>query len=53
MGEPLDRVARIEQHAGAEQRARRHHLHRRHGEPERAGAGDDEHRDGVDEGDGL
>ena len=46
VGEPLERVAGIEHHAVAEHRARRDHLHRRHGEAERAGTGDDQHGDG-------
>ena len=48
-GEPLQRGRRLEQHAAAHQPAAGQHLHRRHGQPERAGAGDDQHGDGVEQ----
>ena len=41
-GQPLDGVARIEQHARLEHRARGYCLHRRDCEPECAGTGDDQ-----------
>ena len=47
-GQPLDGVAGIQDHAGAEQRAGRHHLHRRDRQRQRAGTGDDQHRDRRD-----
>ena len=50
LGQPLDRVAGIEDHAGAEQRARRDHLHGRDRERQRTGAGDDQHGDRGDDG---
>ena len=49
-GQPLDRIAGIEQHAGAEHGARSDGLHRRDGKPERAGTGDDQNRDRGDDG---
>ena len=44
-GELFERRAVLQHDAAAEQQAARHDLHRRHGEPERAGAGDDQHGD--------
>ena len=45
LGQPLERVGRLDDDARAEQAAGRRHLHRRHGQRQRARAGDDEHRD--------
>ena len=45
LGEPLERAAVLDHDAALEQAPRRHDLHHRHGEAERAGAGDDQHRD--------
>ncbi|MBA7640637.1 hypothetical protein ES703_48308 [subsurface metagenome] len=45
LGNTLDGIAGIDQHAGAEHRASHHRLHRGNGEPERAGTGDDQHGD--------
>ena len=50
LGQPLDGVAGIEQHAGAEHRARYDGLHRRDRQTERAGTGDDENRNRGDDG---
>ena len=47
LSQALERGRRLEEHAPAHEPAAGDHLHRRHGEPERAGAGDDEHRHGV------
>ena len=49
LGQTLDRVAGVEDDAGAEQRAGRHHLHRRDRQRQRARAGDDEHGDRRDD----
>ncbi len=48
-GKPLDGIAGVEQHAGFEHRARRHRLHGRDRKAERAGTGDDQHRDAGDD----
>ena len=48
-GETLDGIAGIEQHASLEHRARGHRLHGGDREPERAGTGDDQHRDAGDD----
>ncbi len=45
LGQPLDRVAGIQQHAGLEHRAGGDGLHGRNGKPQRTGTGDDQHRD--------
>jgi hypothetical protein len=45
-GQALQGAAVLQHDAAAEQEAARHHLDRRHGEAERARAGDDQHRDG-------
>lgn len=45
LGQPLDAGTVLDHDAVFKQAARRDHLHDRHGEPERAGAGDDEHGD--------
>ena len=45
----LERGRRLQQHAAAHEAAAGDHLHRRHGEAERTGAGDDEHRHGMQE----
>ena len=45
----LEGIARIEEHAGAEEGTGGDHLDHGHGERQRAGAGDDEHGDGGDE----
>ncbi len=45
----LERLGVAEQHAGARAAAGRHHDRHRRREPERARAGDDQHRDGGDE----
>ena len=50
LGQPLQRAAVLQQHATLEQPPRRRHLHHRHGKAERAGTGDDEHRDGNGDG---
>ena len=49
LGETLQRRRRLQQHAPAQQTTRCDHLHRRHGEPERARAGDDQHRHRVEQ----
>ena len=46
LGQPLEAVGGLDQHALAEQPAGRGHLHGRHGQRQRAGTGDDEHGDG-------
>ena len=45
LGQPLQRLARMEDEPAAEERPGGDHLHRRDGEAERAGTGDDQHRD--------
>ncbi len=50
VGQPLDRVAGIEQHAGPEHGARDDGLHRGNRQPERTGTGDDENGDRGDDG---
>ena len=50
LGQPLDGIAGIEQHAGLEHRAGGDGLHGRDRETQRAGAGDDENRDAGDDG---
>ncbi len=47
LGQALERVARIDQDAVAEERRRRHRLDGGYREAQRAGAGDDEHCDRV------
>ena len=49
LGEPLERGRRLEQRALAHQPAARQHLDRRHRQAQGAGAGDDQHRDGVEQ----
>ena len=49
LAQVLDRRGIAEQHALRRRLARRHHDRHRRGQAERAGAGDDEHRDGVDQ----
>ena len=44
----LQRLAGVEEHAPFEHGAGGHHLYGRHRKPQRAGAGDDENRDGDD-----
>ena len=46
--QPLDRLGVAEQHARLRGPAGRDHDRHRRREPERAGAGDDQHRNGVD-----
>ena len=50
-GEPFQGVAGFYEHAAFEKPPRGDHLHRRRGEPERAGASDDQDGDGVHNGD--
>ena len=47
LGQALQRIAGFDQDAALEQAPRRHDLHRRHGQAERAGTGDDQKRDGI------
>ena len=49
LSDAFDGVAAVEDDAGAEQLARSDHLHRRNGQRDGAGTGDDEHGDGGDD----
>ncbi len=46
LGQAFQPVGGLEQHAALKQAAGSDNLHRRHGKPERAGTGDDQHGDG-------
>ena len=47
LGQTFERRCRFQENSPSEQIAAGHHLHGRHGEAEGAGAGDDQHGDGI------